>query len=91
MIGGTAITIDTIVNFIERLVNVFLAITVLGAISFIVYGGFQMATAAGNDAKFQTGKKTLINAMIGLAVILGVGIIVNTIARFAASPESILY
>lgn len=91
MIGGNALTLDDILFFIERVVNIFLAIAVLGAISFIVYGGFQMATAAGNDAKFALGRKTLLNAVIGLAVILAVGLIVNTIARFATSPQSIIY
>ncbi len=71
-------------------VNVFIAIAVTVAIGMIIYAGFQMATSRGDATKFGEGRKTLWNAVIGLVVIFGVGIIVRTIGNFAVSPTSIL-
>ncbi len=52
-------------------VNVFLlaiAAPICGIM--VVWGGFQMITAAGNPEKFSSGKKTLLYAAIGFAVVI---------------------
>lgn len=36
----------------------------------VVWGGFQMITAAGNPEKFSSGKKTLLYAAIGFAIVI---------------------
>jgi hypothetical protein len=36
----------------------------------VLWGGIQMATAAGNPEKFSTGKKTLLYAAVGFVVVL---------------------
>jgi hypothetical protein len=36
----------------------------------VVWGGFQMMTAAGNPEKFSEGKKTLLYAAIGFVVVI---------------------
>lgn len=36
----------------------------------VLWGGFQMITAAGNPEKFSAGKKTILYAVIGFAVVL---------------------
>ena len=40
------------------------------AIGFAIYGGFQILTAGGDDDKVKKGKTTLINALIGIFVVL---------------------
>ena len=40
------------------------------ALAMFVWGGVQMIIAAGNSEAFKKGKNTVINALIGLAVIL---------------------
>lgn len=40
---------------------------------FVLVGGFQMMTAAGDPVKFSTGKKTILYAAIGFLVILLAG------------------
>ncbi len=59
-------------------------------IAIIVYGGFKMAWSKGVDTEYKKGKDIIYNAAIGLAVILGTGIIVATISRFAVNPDNIL-
>ena len=38
------------------------------ALAFIIIGGFQYITSAGNEEQAETGKKTLTNAIIGLVI-----------------------
>jgi len=55
-----------------------------GIVSFVylVIGGFQMATAVGDDQKYGQGKKTAISALTGLAVALLADLIVNFVVKF---------
>lgn len=84
------LTLSKIVMLVEDVVNVFITIAEIGAIAMIVYSGFTMATAGDDPAKFKKGKTMLINSCIGLLVIFGVGIIINTIADAALDPTNIL-
>ncbi|MBT3419105.1 MAG: hypothetical protein HN429_02245 [Candidatus Magasanikbacteria bacterium] len=54
---------------VARIIRV--ALTLLGiiAISLVIYGGAIIMTSAGNEARVLQGKKVLINAAIGLAII----------------------
>lgn len=64
---GQNATFQTVLNN----VNVFLlaiAAPICGIM--VVWGGFQMITAAGNPEKFSSGKKTLLYAAIGFAVVI---------------------
>jgi threonine/homoserine/homoserine lactone efflux protein len=65
--------------FVQRLVNWFLTIIGLIALVYLLYNGFQMLTAAGDEAKFKAGATAIRAATIAL---LGIGfsaLIVNTI------------
>lgn len=56
--------IKSITYWTERLV--FIAVIV--AFVYLVIGGFQMATAIGDEQKYAQAKKTVIYALIGVAV-----------------------
>lgn len=87
---GETITLSGIALLVIDAANILIRTAVIITIGMIIYGGFQMATSRGDAKKFTAGQGTLINAAIGLAVILGVGIIVRTIGNFAVSPTSLL-
>lgn len=87
---GEAIEINDIKRLVEQVVQLLITVAALAVVGFIVYGAFKMITSAGNPTKFQEGKKIVINAVIGAAVVFGVGVIVNTIADFADEPSSII-
>jgi hypothetical protein len=87
---GETLTLSKIVTLVTDVINVFLGLAMVVTVGMIVFSGFKMATAGDETKKFGEGKTTLTHAVIGLAVILGVGIIVRTISRFAVSPTSIL-
>ena len=58
-----------------------LLLTFIGiiAVIFIIYAGFLWMTSGGNEEKIARAKKTLINAIIGLAIILASILIVSFI------------
>lgn len=74
--------------------NVFNDITVIAAylvIAYIVYGGYQYIFSGGEVGKVATGKKTLNQAFIGLAIVMSANIIVNAITgalNGGLNPES---
>ena len=57
---------DLILFIIER------ALQVVGvlALAFVIYGGYQYITSAGDEEAAAAGKKTLTNAIIGLVIII---------------------
>lgn len=65
--------------------NVATDITVAAAylvIGYVIYGGYQYTFSGGDPSKVATGKKTLTQAFIGLAIVMSAYAIVSTI-RFA--------
>lgn len=90
-IRGTAITLRDIVLLVQRVMNIGIVLATLAVVAMIVYAGFKMATAAGDDAKYKDGKQTLKYAIYGALVVFGVGLIVNTIANVAYDPTNVLY
>lgn len=62
--------------------NVAVDLTVLAAylvVGYVIYGGYLYMLATGDPGKLATGKKTLIQAFIGLAIVLLSNVILNTI------------
>ena len=51
------------------------------AVGFIMFGGFMFMTSAGNPERASRGRKTLLNAVIGLVVAVSAGFIVNYIGK----------
>ncbi|MBP9695026.1 MAG: Ig-like domain-containing protein [Candidatus Magasanikbacteria bacterium] len=66
---------------IARIINV--ALGLLGVVVFVIvlYAGYTIMTAGGNEEKVAEGKKILVNAVIGLAIILSAYAIVSFIIR----------
>ena len=81
--GSTGVTLCTgnytvlgVVTKITSWVELFLGAV---AVLFIIYGGFQYMTAAGNEKQAETAKQTLTYAVIGLIVILLATVIVQLV------------
>jgi len=55
---------------IARIINIALGLLGIVALLLILYGGFLWMTAGGNEENVDKAKKVLINAVIGLAIIL---------------------
>lgn len=67
--GQGALQQDSLIWSIQTFVNRVLGILWLIALIVLLYGGFQMVTAAGDEEKYGTGFKILKQSGIGLAFI----------------------
>lgn len=65
---GTAAN-DSLINVIRTFVNWALGMLALIALIVLLYGGFQMVIAAGDEGKYKNGFKILQQAAIGLVFI----------------------
>lgn len=62
--------------------NILTDITVIAAylvLGYVIYGGYLYIMSSGEPAKIAAGKKTLVHAFIGLAIVMLAHIIVNSI------------
>lgn len=71
-----------------KIINVFLGLLGIIAVSLIIYGGFIWMTSGGNEEKVTQARRILRNATIGLAIILASWGIVSLIFRKMADTGS---
>ncbi len=69
----------TITSIITRIVQIALALAGLIAILFLIIGGFRYVTAGGNEETVEAAKKTILNAIIGIIVIILAYVILRVI------------
>jgi hypothetical protein len=69
LIGAGAGTTDSFVNVVKGGVNWVLGILALIALIILLWGGFQMVTASGDEEKYKKGFTILKQAAIGLILI----------------------
>lgn len=62
--------VQNIADLLDRIVGFLQTIAIPIVAIMVIWGGFQMLFATGDPEKFKTGKKTIIYAAIGFAVIL---------------------
>lgn len=76
---GKPITFDELDYLIERIAVFVMVTSVLLAIIFIVRAGITWMSAGANETKVGEAKAQLKSAIIGAIVVLGVGVIINTL------------
>lgn len=69
------------------LFNTMVAIAGIACVLFIVFGGYYYMTSAGNPERLERAKKTIRNAFIGLAVVIGAAAVVGIMQNaYSAKP-----
>jgi hypothetical protein len=71
----------TIGATITAIVGIALAIAGLIAILFLIIGGFRYVTAGGNEEAAESAKKIILNAIIGIIVIILSYVILQVVAN----------
>ncbi|OGN28275.1 MAG: hypothetical protein A2941_01880 [Candidatus Yanofskybacteria bacterium RIFCSPLOWO2_01_FULL_49_17] len=71
--------IDLFSYIVGAIGNFLIGLSTIVMITFIVISGMMMATAGQDPAKFQKARKMLVNVIWGSLVIMGSGVILNTI------------
>lgn len=87
---SSGLTLNRVEVLIQDGVTIFFEIAGVIIVGFMIYAGFLIMTAGGDTKRYDQGKRMLYQTIIGAAVVLGVGIIANTIANFAQGPTQIL-
>ena len=72
-------------DLIRRIINIVLTVVGGIAVLFLIVGGFWYLTSGGNEEQAEKGKKTIMNALIGIVVIILSYVIVNVIANLVTS------
>lgn len=84
--GVTRYGDGTAMGFLQTIINILLYFSVGIAVLFVVIGGYQYITSGGNQEQADKGKKTLINAVIGIVVITLAFVVINAVAATVRSP-----
>ncbi len=75
-VGGNAVTLSTAQDIIQRVAQFLIVISMVIAVIMIVYGGIRWMIAS-DPAE---AKKIVLNGIIGAAIVLAVGVILQTVA-----------
>lgn len=75
-------SLQQVVNIIDNVANWAYVIGFAIALIVIIVGGISYMTAGGNEDKQKGAKKLIIQGLIGAAIILLAGIILDTVAKF---------
>ncbi len=82
---GYRCTGGTLEDIFRTVLTWALAIAFLVAVLVLVYGGFLYITSAGNQDTATKGKTAIINALIGIVVVVLSFLIVQVVYRFITS------
>lgn len=78
--AGQPITFDEIDSLIGQVAQFMIVVSVLIAVIMIIWSGITYMSAGANATKVTEAQTRLKNSVIGAAIVLGVGVIINTIA-----------
>lgn len=76
---------DSLETGVQSMISFITNLLYLIAVGFVLYGGFQMLTAGGDDEKVKSGKKILTQAALGLLVIFIASSLVSFILRLVTN------
>jgi hypothetical protein len=89
--GVTTNTSEDLSTIVLQVVNIALGFAALFAIAAIIYGGFLYIFDGGNAKMSEKGKKVLINAAIGLVIIILsytiVAVVSNTVTQIGSGSS----
>lgn len=86
-VNGLNCTNYTLNGLIIRVINWILAITLAVDVLFMIIGGFLYITSAGNEDRAKKGRTTVINAIIGLVIIILAYVIANVVSSFFSTEN----
>lgn len=69
-------------SLIKTIIQYALYLSAIVAVGFVIYGGFLYMTSGGKEDQAKNGRNTLVNALIGLVIIVLSYVIVEVVYRF---------
>jgi len=68
-------------ELIVGIVNIMLLFAGSVAVIFVIVGGYQYVTSGGNEEQAEKGRKTLVNSIIGIVIIVLAYVVINVISN----------
>ena len=81
---SSGLTLNEVEDLIERLVRFFMAIGVVLAVGYIIWGGIALMHAGGDDTAIKASKIKIWSGVWGAVIVLAVGVILQTLAGIIA-------
>lgn len=78
--AGSELTLTGIEDIIKLIATTLMVAGITIAIIFIIWGGIKYMTAGGDEKRSGAAKTAIFNGIIGAAVVIGVGVILRTVA-----------
>lgn len=85
---GVRCSEGSIASIFRLIINWALAIAFIAAVIVLIYGGFLYITSAGNTDQATKGKTAIMNALVGVVIIVLSYIIVQIVYRFVSGSGS---
>ncbi len=85
---GLRCTETSVPQIFKTIINWALGIAFGVAVIFLIVGGFRYITAGGNEESVEKGKSSVINALIGIVIIVLSYVIVNVVANLVTGNNS---
>ena len=79
---GQAVTTNTIIRFLEDIAQFLITASVIVAVIMIIYGGVVWMYQGADK-----GKEILKKGIIGVAIVLGVGVILSTVSQIVTTQS----
>lgn len=78
--AGNPVTLDDVGAIVNIIARFLIIMSIVVAVIFIVLSGIMTMAAQADPARYKNGLARLRHAIIGSAVVLGTGVILNTVA-----------
>jgi succinate dehydrogenase/fumarate reductase cytochrome b subunit len=79
----------TVTDLINAGVGTFFAVIWVVAIVFLAYAGIMYITSAGDKGKAGEAKQALTNALIGIAIVLGINVLTTLVGSLFAGAGTV--
>jgi hypothetical protein len=86
-LGGVKCGSTDLKGILITIIQFLIGIAFLVSVFFLVLGGFRYITSAGNEETAGKGKKTIINALIGIVIVILSYVIVSVVSKTLSSSS----
>lgn len=77
----------TLGELASTVISILLGMAGIVAVIFVIIGGYQFMTARGNETQSTEGRKTVVNALIGLAIIIVSYAVVQAVTNYLTTGK----
>ena len=85
---GSAPDWGCVLQVVQNIINVGISLGVIFVVLAIAYGGFLFMTNSANPANLEKGRAVMMNAIIGLVVVLSAWLVVDFVMKALYNPDA---